>query len=115
MINLPIVTPYGDIITYSKESQELSVYSVNGILNAKVEGVANVTNIVLNKEGTMLATGNEQGSVTLRSVETLDIIKNYEGVSSPVTSLTIISDDREKYVVAGYKVGNIAFFDIPIL
>jgi WD40 repeat protein len=93
----------------------LTVFSVNGILNARVEGVTRITNLLLNKEGTIVATGDELGNITLRNVDTLEIIKSYEGNPSSVTTLSIVSDDRERFVVAGYQSGSIALFDIPML
>src|SRR5690349_18209603 len=101
-VDLVKIANSGSIVSYCSESQQLFLYTVNGQLEAELDGVAGITHMLTTKDGKYLVTGDNTGSLCIRSLlRKLELVHQFKPTDSPIRSLAFTTEQgEEKFVLA---------------
>eukprot|EP00271_Cylindrocystis_brebissonii_P011984 TRINITY_DN3000_c2_g1_i1.p1 TRINITY_DN3000_c2_g1~~TRINITY_DN3000_c2_g1_i1.p1 ORF type:complete len:2905 (-),score=592.76 TRINITY_DN3000_c2_g1_i1:326-8950(-) len=93
-IDLLVVSIHGHIVIYSTEDLMLHVASINGkfLASQDVHGGL-LTCMVASADNEFLVTGGEGGVVTVRHIHSLEIVRKFDGMGIPVTSIALTVED----------------------
>ncbi|XP_023910441.2 BEACH domain-containing protein B isoform X2 [Quercus suber] len=106
-----VASQHGRIVFYAEDDLSLHLYSINGKHLAESESNGRLNCVELSDCGEFLVCAGDQGQIVVRSMNSLEIIKRYNGVGKIITSLTVTS---EECFLAGTKDGNLLVYSIEI-
>lgn len=104
-----VVSQLGRIVIYADGDLSLHLYSINGKHLAVSESNGRLNAIQLSRCGEFLVGAGDQGQIVVRSMNTLEVIKKYQGVGKIITSLTVTP---EECFLAGAKDGSLLVYSI---
>ncbi|KAK4276908.1 hypothetical protein QN277_015003 [Acacia crassicarpa] len=104
-----VVSHHGRIVIYADGDLSLHLYSINGKHLAASESNGRLNAIQLSRCGEFLVCAGDQGQIVVRSMNTLEVIKKYQGVGKMITSLTVTP---EECFLAGTKDGSLLVYSI---
>ncbi|XP_054792696.1 BEACH domain-containing protein B isoform X2 [Prosopis cineraria] len=104
-----VVSHHGRIVIYADGDLSLHLYSINGKHLAASESNGRLNAVQLSRCGEFLVGAGDQGQIIVRSMNTLEVIKKYQGVGKMITSLTVTP---EECFLAGAKDGSLLVYSI---
>ncbi|MED6216742.1 hypothetical protein PIB30_010777 [Stylosanthes scabra] len=104
-----VVSQRGHIVIYADDDLSLHLYSINGKHLAATESNGRLNAIQLSRCGEFLVGAGDQGQIVVRSMDTLEILKKYQGVGRVITSLAVTP---EECFLAGTKDGSLLVYSI---
>lgn len=104
-----VVSQHGQIVIYADDDLSLHLYSINGKHLATSESNGRLNTIQLSRCGEFLVAAGDQGQIVVRSINTLEVVKKYQGVGKVLTSLTVTP---EECFLAGTKDGSLLVYSI---
>ncbi|KAK6940249.1 hypothetical protein RJ641_029780 [Dillenia turbinata] len=104
-----VASRHGRVVLYSNDDLSLHLYSINGKQIATSESNGRLNCIELSSCGEFLVCAGDQGHVTVRSMNSLEVVKRYNGVGKVITSLTVTP---EECFLAGTKEGILLVYSI---
>ncbi|EXB79620.1 BEACH domain-containing protein lvsC [Morus notabilis] len=104
-----VASQHGRIVFYADDDLSLHLYSINGKHLASSESNGRLNCIELSRCGEFLVCAGDQGQIVLRSMNSLEVIKKYDGVGKVITSLTVTP---EECFIAGTKDGSLLVYSI---
>ncbi|CAJ2641153.1 unnamed protein product [Trifolium pratense] len=104
-----VVSQHGQIVIYADDDLSLHLYSINGKHLAASESNGRLNTIQLSKCGEFLVGAGDQGQIVVRSINTLEVVKKYQGVGKVLTSLTVTP---EECFLVGTKDGILLVYSI---
>jgi WD40 repeat protein len=104
-----IASRHGRIVFYADDDLSLHLYSINGKHLAASESNGRLNCVEMSGCGEFLVCAGDQGQIVVRSMNSLEIIKRYNGVGKIITSLTVTP---EECFLAGTKDGNLLVYSI---
>ncbi|XP_057986936.1 BEACH domain-containing protein B isoform X2 [Hevea brasiliensis] len=104
-----VASRHGRIVFYADDDLSLHLYSINGKHLATSESNGRLNCVELSGCGEFLVCAGDQGQITVRSMNTLDIVKKYNGVGKVITCLTVTP---EECFLAGTKDGILLVYSI---
>jgi WD40 repeat protein len=96
-------------VIYADDDLSLHLYSINGKHLAASESNGRLNTIQLSKCGEFLVGAGDQGQIVVRSINTLEVVKKYQGVGKVLTSLTVTP---EECFLVGTKDGSLLVYSI---
>ncbi|KAL2652898.1 hypothetical protein R1flu_021026 [Riccia fluitans] len=106
-----LVTQHARLVMFSNEDLNLHLFSVNGKKLAAAETNGRINCMDLSSCGEFLVYGGDHGQIVVRSLYTLDVIRKYEGTSSPVTALTVTPEDC---FLVGTQEGDLVVYSVVL-
>lgn len=106
-----VASRHGRIMFYADDDLSLHLYSINGKHLAASESNGRLNCVELSDCGEFLVCAGDQGQIVVRSMNSLEIIKRYNGVGKIITSLTVTP---EECFLAGTKDGTLLVYSIEI-
>ncbi|KAL9310011.1 BEACH domain-containing protein B [Arabidopsis thaliana] len=100
---------HGRIVLYGDDDLSLHLYSINGKHLASSESNGRINCLELSKCGEFLVSAGDQGQIIVRSMNTLEVVKRYNGAGKIITSLTVT---QEECFLAGTKDGALLVYSI---
>ena len=94
---------------YADDDLSLHLYSINGKHLAATESNGRLNAIQLSRCGEFLVGAGDQGQIVVRSMDTLEIVKKYQGIGRVITSLAVTP---EECFLAGTKDGSLLVYSI---
>lgn len=88
-----VLSRNGMVVLYSHDDLMLHVVSLNGVWLAHAEANGRLSCIAASASGDFIVTGGERGSIVVRWVHDLQIVRRYEGTGVPITSLHVTPED----------------------
>ncbi|KAL3684694.1 hypothetical protein R1sor_002716 [Riccia sorocarpa] len=88
-----LVSQHARLVMFSNEDLSLHLFSVNGKKLAAAETNGRINCMELSSCGEFIVYGGDHGQIVVRSLYTLEVIRKYEGTSSPVTALAMTPED----------------------
>ena len=104
-----VASQHGRIVFYADDDLSLHLYSINGKHLASSESNGRLNCIELSRCGEFLVCAGDQGQIVVRSMNSLEVIKKYNGVGKVITSLTVT---QEECFLAGTKDGSLLVYSI---
>lgn len=104
-----VASRHGRIVLYADGDLSLHLYSINGKHLASSESNGRLNCVELSGCGEFLVCAGDQGQIVVRSMNTLEVVKRYNGVGKIITSLTVTP---EECFLAGTKDGNVLVYSI---
>ncbi|RDY05943.1 BEACH domain-containing protein B, partial [Mucuna pruriens] len=104
-----VVSQRGHIVIYADDDLSLHLYSINGKYLAATESNGRLNAIRLSRCGEFLVGAGDQGQIVVRSMNTLEVVKKYQGVGKVMTSLAVTP---EECFLAGTKDGSLLVYSI---
>nr|XP_028963058.1 BEACH domain-containing protein B isoform X2 [Malus domestica] len=104
-----VASRHGRIVFYADDDLSLHLYSINGKHLASSESNGRLNCFELSRCGEFLVCAGDQGQIVVRSMNSLEVIKKYDGVGKIITSLTVTP---EECFLAGTKDGTILVYSI---
>lgn len=104
-----VCSRHGQIVIYADEDLSLNLFSINGKHLAASESNGRLNCVELSTCGEFLVCAGDQGQVTVRSMNTLEVVKKYNGVGKSITSLVVTP---EECFLAGTKDGFLLVYSI---
>ncbi|KAG7971974.1 hypothetical protein I3843_07G161500 [Carya illinoinensis] len=104
-----VASQHGRIVFYADDDLSLHLYSINGKHLAASDSNGRLNCVELSGCGEFLVCAGDQGQIVVRSMNSLEIIKRYNGVGKIITSLTVTP---EECFLAGTKDGNLLVYSI---
>ncbi|XP_050124229.1 BEACH domain-containing protein B-like isoform X1 [Malus sylvestris] len=104
-----VASQHGRIVFYADDDLSLHLYSINGKHLASSESNGRLNCVELSGCGEFLVCAGDQGQIVVRSMNSLEVIKKYDGVGKIITSLTVTP---EECFLAGTKDGTILVYSI---
>lgn len=104
-----VASRHGRVVLYADEDLSLHLYSINGKHLATSESNGRLNCVELSKCGEFLVSAGDQGQIVVRSMNTFDIVKRYNGVGKIITCLTVTV---EECFLAGTKDGSLLVYSI---
>ncbi|KAK6938070.1 PH-BEACH domain [Dillenia turbinata] len=104
-----VASRHGRVVLYSNDDLSLHLYSINGKHIATSESNGRLNCIELSSCGEFLVCAGDQGQVTVRSMNSLEVVKRYNGVGKVITSLAVT---QEECFLAGTKEGILLVYSI---
>ncbi|GAV66852.1 WD40 domain-containing protein/Beach domain-containing protein/Laminin_G_3 domain-containing protein [Cephalotus follicularis] len=104
-----VASQHGRIILYADDDLSLHLYSINGKHIASSESNGRLNCVELSGCGEYLVCAGDQGQIVVRSMNTLEVVKRYNGVGKMITSLTVTP---EECFLAGTKDGILLVYSI---
>lgn len=87
------VSQHGLVVVYSHGDLSLHVCSINGKWLASVDVKGRLNCMDISHCGHFLVCGGDQGQVLVFKLQTLEVVRRYEGAGVAVTSLTVTPED----------------------
>nr|XP_011458851.1 PREDICTED: BEACH domain-containing protein lvsC isoform X3 [Fragaria vesca subsp. vesca] len=100
---------HGRIVFYADDDLSLHLYSINGKHLASSESNGRLNCIELSGCGEFLVCAGDHGQIVVRSMNSLEVIKKYNGAGKIITSLTVTP---EECFLAGTKDGTLLVYSI---
>lgn len=101
---------HGRIVLYGDDDLSLHLYSINGKHLASSESNGRINCLELSKCGEFLVSAGDQGQIVVRSMNTLEVVRRYNGAAGKIiTSLTVT---QEECFLAGTKDGALLVYSI---
>lgn len=88
-----VVSQHGLIVVYSNEDLNLRVCSVNGRWLAVSDSNGRLNSLDVSSCGEYLVCGGDQGQVVLRQLHSLEILRRYDPLGAPISSLVVTPED----------------------
>ncbi|XP_019058456.1 PREDICTED: BEACH domain-containing protein B isoform X2 [Tarenaya hassleriana] len=104
-----VASQHGRIVLYGDDDLSLHLFSINGKHLASSESNGRIKCLELSKCGEFLACAGDQGQVVVWSMNTLEVVRRYNGIGKVITSLTVT---QEECFLAGTKDGNLLVYSI---
>ncbi|GLU16070.1 hypothetical protein SLE2022_325200 [Rubroshorea leprosula] len=104
-----VASPHGRIVFYAENDLSLHLYSINGKHLASSESNGRLNCVELSGCGDFLVCAGDQGQIVVRSMNTLEVVRKYNGVGKIITSLTVTP---EECFLAGTKDGSLLVYSI---
>ncbi|KAL3023955.1 hypothetical protein AAZX31_04G093500 [Glycine max] len=104
-----VVSQCGQIVIYADDDLSLHLYSINGKYLAASESNGRLNAVQLSRCGKFLVGAGDQGQIFVRSMNTLEVVKKYQGVGKVLTSLAVTP---EECFLAGTKDGSLLVYSI---
>ncbi|OIW14558.1 hypothetical protein TanjilG_14944 [Lupinus angustifolius] len=104
-----VVSQRGHIVIYADDDLSLHLYSINGKHLASSESNGRLNAVQLSRCGEFLVGAGDHGQIIVRSMNTLEVVKKYNGVGKVITSLTVTP---EECFLAGTKDGSLLVYSI---
>ncbi|XWS25391.1 hypothetical protein CRYUN_Cryun27aG0064600 [Craigia yunnanensis] len=104
-----VASRHGRIVLYADGDLSLHLYSINGKHLASSESNGRLNCVELSGCGEFLVCAGDQGQIVVRSMNTLEVVKRYNGVGKIITSLTVTP---EECFLAGTKDGILLVYSI---
>ncbi|XP_038715869.1 BEACH domain-containing protein B isoform X2 [Tripterygium wilfordii] len=104
-----VASRHGQIVFYADDDLSLHLYSINGNHLATSESNGRLNCVELSGCGEFLVCAGDQGQIIVRSMNTLEIVKRYDGVGKIITCLTVT---QEECFLAGAKDGSLLVYSI---
>lgn len=104
-----VASRHGRVVLYADEDLSLHLYSINGKHLATSESNGRLNCVELSKCGEFLVCAGDQGQIVVRSMNTFDIVKRYNGVGKIITCLAVTV---EECFLAGTKDGSLLVYSI---
>lgn len=104
-----VASRHGRIVLYSDDDLSLHLYSINGKHIATSESNGRLNCVQLSGCGEFLACAGDQGQIIVRSMNSLEVVKRYNGIGKIITSLTVTP---EECFLAGTKDGSLLVYSI---
>ncbi|XP_065880379.1 BEACH domain-containing protein B isoform X2 [Euphorbia lathyris] len=104
-----LASRHGRIVFYSDDDLSMHLYSINGKHLATSESNGRLNCIDLSRCGEFLVCAADQGQIVVRSMNTLDVVKKYNGIGKVITSLKVTP---EECFLAGTKDGSLLVYSI---
>ncbi|KAK7353018.1 hypothetical protein VNO80_18450 [Phaseolus coccineus] len=104
-----VVSQRGQIVIYADDDLSLHLYSINGKYLAASESNGRLNAVQLSRCGEFLVCAGDQGQIVVRSMDTLEVVKKYQGVGKVMTSLAVTP---EECFLAGTKDGSLLVYSI---
>ncbi|KAK2659945.1 hypothetical protein Ddye_006478 [Dipteronia dyeriana] len=106
-----VASRHGRIVFYADGDLSLNLFSINGKHLAASESNGRLNCVELSACGEFLVCAGDQGQITVRSMNTLEVVKRYSGVGKIITSLVVTP---EECFIAGTKDGSLLVYSIEI-
>ncbi|XP_050379175.1 BEACH domain-containing protein B isoform X2 [Argentina anserina] len=100
---------HGRIVFYADDDLSLHLYSINGKHLASSESNGRLNCVELSGCGEFLVCAGDHGQIVVRSMNSLEVIKKYNGAGKIITSLTVTP---EECFLAGTKEGSLLVYSI---
>lgn len=100
---------HGRIVLYGDDDLSLHLYSINGKHLASSESNGRINCLELSKCGEFLVSAGDQGQIVVRSMNSLEVVRRYNGAGKIITSLTVT---QEECFLAGTKDGALLVYSI---
>ncbi|XP_057974811.1 BEACH domain-containing protein B isoform X2 [Malania oleifera] len=107
-----VASQHGRIVFYADGDLSLHLYSINGKHIATSESNGRLNCVELSSCGEYLVCAGDQGQIIVRSMNSLEVVKRYNGVGKIITSLQVTP---EECFLAGTKDGNLLVYSIENL
>ncbi|KAK6245788.1 hypothetical protein SCA6_008878 [Theobroma cacao] len=107
-----VASRHGLIVLYADGDLSLHLYSINGKHLASSESNGRLNCVELSGCGEFLVCAGDQGQIVVRSMNTLEVVKRYNGVGKIITSLTVTP---EECFLAGTKDGSLLVMAMTVL
>lgn len=104
-----VASRHGLIVFYAEDDLSLHLYSINGKHIASSESNGRLNCVELSCCGEFLVCAGDQGQVVVRSMNSLEVVRRYNGVGKIITSLTVTP---EECFIAGTKDGSLLVYSI---
>ncbi|XP_062098924.1 BEACH domain-containing protein B isoform X2 [Humulus lupulus] len=104
-----VASQHGRIVFYADDDLSLHLYSINGKHLAYSESNGRLNCMELSRCGEFLVCAGDQGQIVVRSMNSLEVIKKYNGIGKIITSLTVTT---EECFLAGTKDGSLLVYSI---
>lgn len=104
-----VVSQRGQIVIYADDDLSLHLYSINGKYLAASESNGRLNAVQLSRCGEFLVGAGDQGQIVVRSMNSLEVVKKYQGVGKVMTSLAVT---LEECFLAGTKDGSLLVYSI---
>ncbi|XP_042508929.1 BEACH domain-containing protein B-like isoform X1 [Macadamia integrifolia] len=104
-----VASRHGRIIFYADDDLSLHLYSINGKHIATSESNGRLNCVELSSCGEFLVCAGDQGQIVVRSMNSLEVVRRYDGVGRIITSLTVTP---EECFLAGTKDGSLLVYSI---
>ncbi|KAL1821830.1 hypothetical protein ACET3Z_016699 [Daucus carota] len=104
-----VASCHGRIVLYADEDLSLHLYSINGKHLATSESNGRLNCVELSSCGEFLVCAGDQGQIVVRSMNSLEVVRRYNGVGKVITSLTVT---QEECFLAGTKDGSLLVYSI---
>ncbi|KAF4394946.1 hypothetical protein F8388_017674 [Cannabis sativa] len=104
-----VASQHGRIVFYADDDLSLHLYSINGKHLASSESNGRLNCVELSRCGEFLVCAGDQGQIVVRSMNSLEVIKKYNGIGKIITSLTVTP---EECFLAGTKDGSLLVYSI---
>lgn len=104
-----VASRHGRIVIYADDDLSLHLYSINGKHLATSESNGRLNCLELSCCGEFLVCAGDHGQVVVRSMNTLEVVRRYNGVGKIITSLTVTP---EECFLAGTKDGGLLVYSI---
>ncbi|KAJ4967218.1 hypothetical protein NE237_019067 [Protea cynaroides] len=99
-----VASRHGRIVFYANDDLNLHLYSINGKHIATSESNGRLNCVELSSCGEFLVCAGDQGQIVVRSMNSLEVVRRYDGVGRIITSLTVTP---EECFLAGTKDGSL--------
>ncbi|KAF5183051.1 Beach domain-containing protein b [Thalictrum thalictroides] len=104
-----VASRHGRIVCYAEDDLSLNMYSINGKHIATSESNGRLNCVELSNCGEFLVCAGDQGQIVVRSMNSLEVVKRYDGIGKVITSLTVTP---EECFLAGTKDGSLLVYSI---
>lgn len=104
-----VASCHGRIVFYGDDDLSLHLFSINGKHLATSESNGRLNCVELSACGEFLVCAGDQGQIVVRSMNTLEVVKRYNGVGKIITSLAVTP---EECFLAGTKDGCLLVYSI---
>ncbi|XP_024170395.1 BEACH domain-containing protein B isoform X2 [Rosa chinensis] len=104
-----VASRHGRIVFYADDDLSLHLYSINGKHLASSESNGRLNCVELSGCEEFLVCAGDHGQIVVRSMNSLEVIKKYNGAGKIITSLTVTP---EECFLAGTKDGTLLVYSI---
>ncbi|KAK9130032.1 hypothetical protein Sjap_010519 [Stephania japonica] len=104
-----VASQHGRIVFYAEDDLSLNLYSINGKHIATSESNGRLNCVELSVCGEYLVCAGDHGHIVVRSMNSLEVVKRYDGIGKVITSLAVT---QEECFLAGTKEGILLVYSI---
>ncbi|XP_042494689.1 BEACH domain-containing protein B-like isoform X2 [Macadamia integrifolia] len=104
-----VASRHGRIVFYADDDLSLHLYSINGKYISTSTSNGRLNCVELSNCGEFLVSAGDQGQIVVRSMNSLEVVRRYDGVGRIITSLTVTP---EECFLAGTKDGSLLVYSI---
>ncbi|KAK9165680.1 hypothetical protein Scep_000871 [Stephania cephalantha] len=104
-----VASQHGRIAFYAEDDLSLNLYSINGKHIATSESNGRLNCVELSVCGEYLVCAGDHGHIVVRSMNSLEVVKRYDGIGKVITSLAVT---QEECFLAGTKEGILLVYSI---